>query len=76
MFLNYNINTGLSITSEPASTVGDIGDLALTYQNHDGNISCKLDGAKDALEDGSFWQGYNVTAETLEVIHAFITENE
>jgi hypothetical protein len=76
MFLNFDVNTGLSISQKPTSTVGDIGDLAVTYQNRDGNISCPLDGAKDTLEDGSFWNGYDATQETLEMIHSFITENE
>jgi hypothetical protein len=78
MFLNYDVNTGLSINSGriPNASVGDIADLALAYQSGNENVCCQLAGAKDALEDGSFWQGASVTQETLEMIHAFITENE
>jgi hypothetical protein len=78
MFLNYDVNAGLSINSGRTSnaSVGDIAELALAYQGGTENVCCQLDGAKDALEDGSFWQGTSVTQETLEMIHTFITENE
>jgi hypothetical protein len=78
MFLNYDVNAGLSINSgmTPNASVGDIADLAIAYQNGNENVCCQLECAKNALEDGSFWQGTGVTQETLEMIHAFITENE
>ena len=55
---------------------GDIGDLADSVTTGTGSISCPLEGAKAALEDGSYWQGSNVTAEALEEIHAAICEHE
>lgn len=77
-YINYSVNTGISIKSAPApgAWYGDIGDLAeaVTLENED--VSCNLEGAKAALEDGAYWAGSNVSQEALEEIHASITEFE
>ena len=38
--------------------------------------SCRLEGAKAALEDGELWKGSNATPELLEWLHGVITEFE
>lgn len=74
MFINYNVNNGLSINTfrGAGATVGDIGDLAEAVTSGDENVCCDLEGALDALEDGAYWGGSNVTQEALEEIHALI----
>jgi hypothetical protein len=78
MFINYDVNEGLSIDSfrNANASIGDIADLAMAYQNADENVYCDLEGAKDALEDGSFWDGLSITQETLEILHSFITDHK
>lgn len=78
MFINYNVNTGISINTyrhasgyANSDVTGLIDDI---LAGRHGN--CPLDGAKDALEDGALWQGSNATQEILEEIHAAICEWE
>jgi transcriptional regulator with XRE-family HTH domain len=76
MFINYDKNTGLSIDSfrNPSATVGDITDLVAAVKTEDESITCQLEGAKDALEDGSIWQDDD--QEALEEVHDFIARFE
>lgn len=78
MFINYNVNTGISITTHRQvlgvanSYVTGLVDDILAERNG----CCPLDGAKDALEDGTLWTGSDATPEILEEIHSAICEWE
>lgn len=78
MFINYNVNTGISINTYRQasgyanSDVNGLVDDILA--GRDG--SCPLDGAKDALEDGYLWAGTDATPEILEEIHSAVCEWE
>lgn len=78
MFINYDVNAGLSINSfrKAGATAGDIGDLAEAVTNGNECVCCDLGGAKDALEDGSYWQGSSVSQDAIEEIHSLICEYE
>ena len=65
MFINYNVNTGIS------DVTGLVDDI---LAERDG--CCPLGGAKDALEDGTLWAGSDATTEMLEEIHSAICEWE
>jgi len=56
-FINYDKNTGLSIDTfrYPSATVGDITDLVEAVRTGNESVSCQLEGAQDALEDGMIW---------------------
>lgn len=80
-FINYSINTGLSINTyrDPNASFGDITDLVKAVAAGDESVSCALDdgehaSAKAALEDGSLWQASEQDA--IERIHALICEFE
>lgn len=77
-FINFDINKGLSINTYAATgaSYGTICELANAVTHGDENISCSLDGAIEALEDGFLWQGSGVTQEALEEIHNFISLHE
>lgn len=78
MFINFDVNTGLSINSyrKPNGYANDdIGGLVDDIlADRCGN--CPLEGAKAALESGGYWQGSNATQELLEELHALICEHE
>lgn len=80
MFINYHAPTGtLSIDEDAGYAVEDIGWLADCIQGTTRQsqcASCPLEGAKYALEDGEYWQGSSVTAQTLEEIHNLIIQHE
>lgn len=78
MFINFDINNGLSINSyrNPSCTVGDIADLVAAYQSGNESMCCSLDGAEDALCDGEYLQGSNLTQEAVESVYNFIIENK
>lgn len=78
MFLNYDVNIGLSINTfrRPSAWSGDIGDLAIAYQNENECVVCDLAAAKEALESMDYFSGTDVSDETIEKLHDFITENE
>lgn len=71
-FINYDQHTGLSIDSyrNPSATVGDITDLIAAVKSEDESITCQLEGAKAALEDGSIWQDDDQDA--LEEVHDLV----
>ena len=71
-FINYDQHTGLSIDTfrDPSATVGDITDLVAAVKSEDESITCQLEGAKDALEDGSIWGDGDQDA--LEEVHDLI----
>lgn len=75
-FINYNPLTGFSINSF-RETGGwcnaDVLGLVEDVQNGASGF-CMLEGAKDALEDGSLWT--DEQQEIVESIHNVITENE
>jgi len=78
MFINYDVNRGLSINSyrHPSATMSkDVAELVDDIIA-DQNGCCPLEGAKDALEDGSVWQGSDATHELLEELHALIRNYE
>ena len=76
MFINYcptygvSINTYRSPRGYANSDVIGLADDILGYQPG----SCPLEGAKDALEDGSLWQDFD--AQLLELLHDAITTYE
>lgn len=75
-FINYDQHTGLSIETfrNPSASIGDITDLVEAVKNGDESVVCQLEGAKDALEDGSIWQDDDQSA--LEEVHDFISRFE
>ena len=77
MFLNFDVNRGLYISTSrnPGATVGDVADVVVAYQNQNECVTCSLDGAADALCDGSYLAGSNCTQEAVEDVYNFITEN-
>ena len=68
-FINYDKHTGLSINTyrNPDATLGDITDVVAAVKNGDESVCCDLDGALDALEDGTLWTDDD--QETIEYIH-------
>ena len=76
-FLNFDINSGLSISTSrsPQATVGDIADVTLAYQNCDENVCCDLEGAADALCDGEYLKGTDLTQAAVEDVYNFIIES-
>ncbi len=77
-FINYDVNAGLSINTfrKPGAAVGDIADLAAAFQSQDENVVCSLEGAKEALTSMDYFQGAEISTETLESIYEFIQDNE
>lgn len=78
-FLNYTVNNGLCINTyrAPQAAVTDLADIAeaLTEQREE-DLVCSLEGNELAvLEDGSYWNGSNVSAAALEELHALISEH-
>lgn len=75
-FINYNTNTGFTIDTyrNPNCAFGEITDVVKAINNEDENVCCSLDGAKDALEDGSIWEDSDQTA--IEALHTYITDFE
>lgn len=76
LFLNYNANTEtLSINTFRNNgclnddVVGLVEDIAVGVSS-----CCDLDGAIDAVRDGSAWAGTNATTEILEMIDEAICE--
>jgi len=77
-FINYDANTDRITISTYRNTgySGDIGDLAEAVEQQNLCVNCPLDGAKDTLEDGSYWNGMSISQETLETIHFEISQFE
>lgn len=78
MFINYDVNTGLSINTfrKPNGYANDdIGGLVEDVLAEK-NTCCPPEGAKELLEDGSCWNGSNVTPELPEELHALICDYE
>jgi hypothetical protein len=71
-FINYDKNTGLSIDTfrNPSATIGEITDLVEAVRTGNESVSCQLEGAKDALEDGMIWGDGDQAA--LEEVHDLI----
>lgn len=77
MFINFDINQGLSINAyRKAGFAGDIADVVAAYQSGNESVCCILDGAEDALCDGEYLQGSNLTQEAVESVYNFIIENK
>lgn len=78
MFINYSPLTGVSINSfrQPSGYANwDVDGLVVDIiAGRDS--SCRLEGAKDALEDGSLWPDNDVVQEVLEEVHAAICDWE
>lgn len=75
LFISYTEIGGIQIKEYHYGGVGgDIRDFALAVAEKK-DAYCKLDGAKDALEDGSIWvDDYaSINQETLEMLHDAIT---
>jgi hypothetical protein len=75
-FINYNPMTGFSINTFRDSD-GYYNDdvLGLVEDVQNGASSCcMVEGAKDALEDGSLWT--DAQQEIVESIHNAIVDNE
>ena len=78
MFINYDINSGLSINSyrKPGFTSGEIGDIAAALDEGAECVCASLDGALDALCDGFYLSGFPVSQESVETVYNFIQENQ
>lgn len=75
-FINYDPNTGISINTY-RQTNGYANDdvVELVADIVAGRPGCcPLEGAKDALEDGSLWNDKD--QEAIEAIHNLIQEHE
>jgi len=71
-FINFHRITGLSLsqTRDAEYLQADVTGLVDNMMDgHDG--CCPLEGAKDALEDGSLWKDEH--QESLEAIHALLS---
>ena len=66
-FLNYTPTAGISINSfrKPETSFGELADLVRAVTKENENVSCSLEGAKDALEDGAYLEEIGVQ-DTLE----------
>ena len=76
MFINFTPERGLEIRPyrHPKCVAGDITDLVIDLRFRDIAVSCPLDGAKEALEDGRLWKDDD--QEAIEEAHAAILEHE
>lgn len=82
MFINYNANTDtFSINSyRITGAIGcyDIGDFAEECQaGHCATMFCGYDfipSTAAVLCDGEYWQGSDITQDTLETIYNFLME--
>lgn len=75
-FINYDATVDhISINTfrKPAASAGDICDVVAGIRAGE-SVCCDLDGAKDALEDGSLWTDEDQPA--LEALHWAIREAE
>jgi hypothetical protein len=76
LFLNYNaqtytvtVNTYRNIGYFNTDVAGFIADIAMGVHS-----CCNLEGALDAVRDGSVWAGTNATPAILEMIDEAICE--
>ena len=78
MFINYDINAGLSINSyrKAGFTYGDIGDIAVALDEGTECVCASLSGALNALCDGFYLSGFPVSQESVEAVYNFIRENK
>lgn len=77
-FINYS-STGVSLDSyrNPQAAVTDFADVAAALtEEREEVLVCSLDGSElNLLEDGTHWQGSNVSASALEQLHDLISPN-
>lgn len=75
-FINYNAHTGLSINTYRAPEGYANSDVTGLVEDIHAERSgcCPLEGALEALEDGSLWQ--DADQEILEELHALISSHE
>ena len=74
-FINL-VNGALSINTyrAPQAAATDIADIAEAITTESPEcLTCSIDGSEiDVLEDGGYWQGSNVSQESLELLHSLI----
>lgn len=82
-FLNFSVNTGISYSTSRNPNAISCGDDFSDWVNdvekkqYDSVVSAdNLSDCVDLLEHGSYWNGGDVSQETLEMIHAFIKNIE
>ena len=70
-FINFDPLTGFSVTTyrNQVTWCGDVTDLVSDARSNNA-ACCPIDGAKDALEDGSLWEDDD--QETIEDLHNVI----
>lgn len=78
MFINYDINSGLSINSyrKAGFTCGDIGDIVVALDEGTECVCASLDGALDSLCDGFYLSGFPVSQDSVEAVYNYIKENQ
>ena len=77
LFLNYSVNTGLSINTFRNTGYFNDDVAGLVEDMLAGkNSSCDLEGALDAVRDGSLWSDNDDVQGVLEYIDAAICEYE
>ena len=78
-FINYTVNKGLEINTyrAPQAAAADLEDIAEAItEGREEDLTCALEGHEQGLlESGGFWAGSNVSQETLEELHALISEH-
>lgn len=78
MFINYDINSGLSINSyrKPGFTSGDIGDIVVALDEGTECVCASLDCSLDALCDEFYLSNFHVSRKSVETVYNFIQENQ
>ena len=79
-FLNFSVNTGISFSTSRIPTAVSCGDDFADWvgdvqkNEYDSVVSVENVGeCIELLEDGSYWNNGDVSSETLEMIHQFLT---
>lgn len=79
-FLNFSVNTGISFgTSRIPAAIScgdDFADWVSDVQKNEYNSVVSVENVDECielLEDGSYWNNSDVSSETLEMIHQFLT---
>lgn len=77
MFLNYYQNK-LSVNTyrAPNAAVGELGDVLLAHSKSSGEmICCSIDDDTiDLLESSTYWQGSDVTSDSVETAYDLINQ--
>lgn len=77
MFINFNPNTGVTVTSyrSPDSLVGDVSDLLLAVECNDEPVTCSVDGVVGVLCDSDYLANLKVSQNTVETVYNALMDN-